>query len=87
MPLTCTVASLSHPAFSMYWVSKQDALEVRSAAALTLQQFDCDLRRLGITRIAGRIARDRRYVVDSLRAMGGEPWEYSPTEDNSWLPK
>ena len=66
-------------------VSREEVLVARAAAALTLQQFDNDARRLGLTRMVGRLARDRKYIVDSLKAWGGEPWPFSPDGDNSWV--
>lgn len=63
-----------------------DRLEARIAAAYTLRQFDADARRLGVTRMAGRAARDRKYLSDTLQSLGGEPWAYSSVRDNSWVP-
>ena len=65
---------------------KRDLLEGRAAAAITLRQFDSEARRMGITRMAGRIARERKYIVEALKAHGGQSWNYSSTADNSWIP-
>lgn len=62
-------------------------LEARSASAMTLREFDANARRLGITQMAGRLARERSFIVDSLKAFGGEAWGYSPEGDNSWIAK
>jgi len=64
-----------------------DMLEARVAVALTLRQFDDDARRLGITKMVGSPAKERRYICESLSAFGGSPWPYSSTADNSWVRK
>jgi hypothetical protein len=62
-----------------------DVLEARSATAMTLRQFDDAARRLGITQIVGRSAKDRRSIAAALSAFGGTVWHYSPDGDNSWV--
>ena len=65
---------------------KENFLESRAASALTLRQFDDDARRMGVRRLAGRLARQRDLLVDMLTDVGGQPWPYSPDVDKSWLP-
>lgn len=65
---------------------QRDLLDARVAAALTLRGFDAQCREMGLTSMAGRAAQERRFITDTLNALGGVPWPYNPTEDNSWIP-
>lgn len=68
-------------------MSATDLLEARIATAYTLRDFDDDARRIGIERMVGRAARERKIITDTLRSLGGIPWPFSAKRDNSWLPR
>lgn len=65
---------------------RRDLMEARGAAALTLQHFDENLRRMGVDKPVGRLAGERRRLARNLSELGGVPWRYSPSGDNSWVP-
>lgn len=65
---------------------KEELLETRAASAMTLRDFDNDLRRLRVVILSGRLKRERKLLSDMLTDLGGEPWPYAPDDDNSWVP-
>lgn len=66
--------------------SKKELLEGRVATALTLRNFDNEMRRLKVTKLPPRLAGERKMMVRNLEAFGGTPWIYSSVVDNSWIP-
>jgi hypothetical protein len=63
----------------------EELLTHRSAAAMSLREFDHHTRSLGLRKLVGRAEEDRAYLSDFLMVHGGIPWPYNPDRDNSWL--
>lgn len=65
---------------------KSDLMTSRAACALTLREFDNELRGLMVRTALPQSLRERRErLAENLRAVGGVPWDYDPRGDNSWL--
>lgn len=66
-------------------LSARERFEYRSAAAMTLRDFDANLRRLRVKTLPYRMVEERRVLTRTLTSLGGQAWPYSSSGDNSWV--
>lgn len=68
-------------------LSPSERLAARLEAARLLRVFDAQARAMRLRRMAGRAGSERKMLAEMLSRLGGEPWPYSASGDNSWLPR